>query len=86
MRRIILELTTAAVTVGMMIATALPAFAGSGGATNVSQFDCNLIDGNDDNLTTKTVLATDDDLNGNNTVTPSGNINMNCHYHPDTNP
>jgi hypothetical protein len=80
LRRIVLILTTVAVMVAMMIATAVPAFAGS---TQVTDFDCNVIDSD---LNTKNLDGNDPDVNTHNTATPSGNINMHCHYHPDTNP
>ena len=91
MRRIVFVLTTAAVMVAMMIATAVPAFAGANGdingATTVTYFDCNVIDSD---LNTKNLDNTgpdaDPDVNTHNTATPSGNINMHCHYHPDTSP
>jgi hypothetical protein len=75
MRRTILVLTTAAVLVAIIIATALPVFAGPG-ATQVTGFKCGVIDSNLNDVET---------TNSKNTATPSGNINTHCHYHPDTN-
>ncbi len=76
LRRIVLMLTTAVVMVAMMIATAVPAFAG-GGATSITGFNCNVVDSD---------LSTKDTTNSKSTVTPSGNINQHCHYHPPNEP
>ena len=68
MRRIVLMLTTVAVMVAMMIATALPAFAGAASYTG----DVCLTEGGST-------------TNSKNIVTPSGNSNLHCHFHPNGN-
>ena len=65
LRRIVLVLTTAAVMVAMMIATALPAFAGATSYTG----DVCLTNGGST-------------FNSKDVVTPSGNSNLHCHFHP----
>jgi hypothetical protein len=73
MRRLILVLTVAFVLVAMMIVNAAPVFAGSGARVD-ADVNCFALDTNGN----PTNLSND----GHSTVTPSGNSNLHCHYHP----